>query len=136
MGSPPELGIPLFRWAELWTCRLFRAAGFDKSLQVGQVGLPEGAIAADPGIDGLKGNGIETVVAVAARATLLDKPRATKHAKMLGDGRTGNGEAAGDPAGGQGFAAEEVQNGAASGVGERGKYRFAGVGNRSVTHNT
>ena len=65
----------------------FGYSGFDKSLQVGQAGLPEDPILFQPGIDSFQRFRIKLVKTVAAFAAFLYEMSAAKQAQMFGDGR-------------------------------------------------
>ena len=73
-----------------------RVFSFDKSLQVGQAGLPEDAILFQPGIDSFQRFRIELVKAVATFASFLHQMSATKQAQMFGDGRPRNWKSLGN----------------------------------------
>jgi len=66
----------------------FRVLSFDKSLQVGQAGLPEDAILFQPGIHSFQRFRVELVKTVATFPTFLHQMSATKQSQMFGDGRT------------------------------------------------
>ena len=68
-------------------CTFFGVLGFDKSLQVGQAGLPEDAILFQPGIHSFQRFRVELVKAVAAFPTFLHQMGAAKQSQMFGDGR-------------------------------------------------
>lgn len=117
--------------------------GFYESFQAGEAGVPEAAILFQPGIYGTERLRIELVNAKAAFAVLANQVRAAEKAQVAGDGRAGDGKGAGDLSGRLAAAAQEVENGAASGIGQGlegglGGYWPCGseprICNRMVTH--
>ncbi|MGA9509950.1 MAG: hypothetical protein WBV55_15140 [Candidatus Sulfotelmatobacter sp.] len=91
--------------------------GFYKSLQVGEVHLPEVAVLLDPGIDGTKRFGIQLIDAVTTFAMLAHEVCTAEKAQVFGDGGAGDGEGLGDFSGGLAAAAEQIEDGAAGRVG-------------------
>jgi hypothetical protein len=113
----------------------FGALGFHKSLQVGEVHLPEAAVLLDPGVDGAKRFRIELVDAVAAFAVLVHQMGAAEKTQVLGNGRAGDGESLSDFSRGLAASAKQIEDSAASGIGKCLKGSFGGICNRTVTHN-
>lgn len=107
--------------------------GFDEGFERREIGLPEGAVVAQPGVHGFERGWIQLVDAMAAFAVLVDEARAAKKAKMFGDSRARDGEGTGDGSGGKITAAEEIEDSAAGGVGKGAEGGFA-ICNRTVTH--
>ena len=65
----------------------FGVLSFDKSLQVGQAGLPKDAILFQPGIDSFQRFRVELIKTVATFPTFLHQMSAAKQSQMFGDGR-------------------------------------------------
>jgi hypothetical protein len=112
----------------------FGVFGFDELFQAGQTDAPEAAVLVEPVVYGAERFGIELVDAVAAFAMLVHKVGATQQAKVLGDGGTGNREGSGDFSGGLAAPAQQVEDGAASRIGQGLEGGFGGICNRTVTH--
>ena len=108
--------------------------GFHKRFKRREIGLPEGAIVAQPGVHGFERCWIELVDTMAAFAVFVDEACAAEKAEVFGDGGAGDREGTGDSSGGKIAATEKVEDGATSRVGESAECGFV-ICNRTVTHN-
>ena len=123
--------------------RFPRVFGFYESFQAGEAGGPEAAILFEPGIYSTERLWIQLVNAEAAFSVFPDQVGTAQQAQVPGDSRAGDGKGASDLAGGLASAAQEIENGAASGIGEGlecglGDCPRCSAGqicNRTVTHN-
>ena len=117
---------------------LARLAGvlvFYKSLQIGEIDLPEAAILFKPEINCLERCGIKLIETVTS-ATMFDhQARLAQMSKVLGNCRTRNWKGICDVPRGLFAAAEEVQDSAAGGIGERMESSCRRICNRTVPHN-
>lgn len=110
-------------------------AGLDEILEARELGVPERAVVFQPAVDFAQRLRIEIVETMSSGAVFADQAGLTKEAKMLGDGRPGNREGAGDLTGGSAALTQEVQDGAAGGIGESAEDRVARMRSRMVSHN-
>jgi hypothetical protein len=108
--------------------------GLEKGLETGELAGPEEAVVVEPVIHGTEGLGVEAVIAMSSHAMLADEAGAAEKSEMLGDGRAGDREGAGDLSGRLMAGAEEVEDGAAGRVGEGAKDDVRGICDGPVSH--
>lgn len=104
---------------------LFRR--LEEGFKVSELAGPEETVLVEPVVNGAKWLGIEMVVAMAADAVFANEASTAEKAKMLGDGRAGDGEGACDLSGGLVAKAKEVEYGAAGGVGKSAEDGVGGM---------
>lgn len=69
---------------------------FDKCLQIAKLPLPENAVVLQPAVDRFQGRRVELVETMASAPRLTHEVGLSKHAEMLGNRGTGDGEGASD----------------------------------------